>query len=111
MLKPLGAPYRSQTINLGNDQVTSIELAPATDADVEATRKVMGGEDWALWLRALLEAGLLAPGLPHGRLQLHRARADLPDLPLGHDRQGQGAPGGDGARAAAALREQLGGAA
>jgi len=62
VLKPLGAPYRSQTINLNSDQVTSIELQPATDADVEATRKVMGGEDWELWLAALLEAGVLAPG-------------------------------------------------
>jgi len=39
-----------------------VEIAPATDADVEATRKVMGGEDWALWMRALLEADLLAKG-------------------------------------------------
>jgi len=62
VLKPLGAPYRSQTINLNSDQITSIELQPATDADVEATRKVMGGEDWELWIAALLEAGLLAPG-------------------------------------------------
>jgi enoyl-[acyl-carrier protein] reductase/trans-2-enoyl-CoA reductase (NAD+) len=62
VLKPLGAPYRSQTINLNNDQLTTVELQPATDADVEATRKVMGGEDWELWISALLEAGLLAPG-------------------------------------------------
>lgn len=62
VLKPLGAPYRSQTINLNNDQITSIELQPATDADVEATRKVMGGEDWELWISALLDAGLIAPG-------------------------------------------------
>ena len=62
VLKPLGAPFRSQTINLNNDQITGVELQPATDADVEATRKVMGGEDWELWLSALLEAGVLAPG-------------------------------------------------
>jgi enoyl-[acyl-carrier protein] reductase/trans-2-enoyl-CoA reductase (NAD+) len=62
VLKPLGAPFVSKSIGLGNDQVTTVELAPATEADVEATRKVMGGEDWALWLRALLEADLLAPG-------------------------------------------------
>ena len=62
VLKPLGAPFRSQTINLNNDQITSVELQPATDADVEATRKVMGGEDWELWIEALAGAGLLAPG-------------------------------------------------
>ncbi|HXU62038.1 MAG TPA: enoyl-ACP reductase FabV [Polyangia bacterium] len=62
VLKPIGAPFRSKTVNLGNDQVTSVEIAPATDADVEATRKVMGGEDFVDWVRALGDAGLLARG-------------------------------------------------
>jgi len=62
VLKPLGAPFVSKSIGLGNDQVQSVELAPAIPADVEATRKVMGGEDWDLWMRALLEADLLAEG-------------------------------------------------
>jgi enoyl-[acyl-carrier protein] reductase/trans-2-enoyl-CoA reductase (NAD+) len=62
VLKPLGAPFVSKSIGLGNDQVQTVEIAPATDADVEATRKVMGGEDWELWVRALLEADLLAKG-------------------------------------------------
>jgi enoyl-[acyl-carrier protein] reductase/trans-2-enoyl-CoA reductase (NAD+) len=62
VLKPLGAPYRSKTINLGNDQVVSVEIAPASDAEIEATRKVMGGEDFADWVRALGEADLLARG-------------------------------------------------
>jgi enoyl-[acyl-carrier protein] reductase/trans-2-enoyl-CoA reductase (NAD+) len=62
VLKPLGAPFASKSIGLGNDQVQPVEIGPATDADVEATRKVMGGEDWALWVRALLEADLLTPG-------------------------------------------------
>ncbi len=46
VLKPLGAPFVSKSIGLGNDQVQTVEIAPATDADVEATRKVMGGEDF-----------------------------------------------------------------
>ena len=62
VLKPLGAPYRSKSISLGSDQITTVELPPATDAEIEATRKVMGGEDWELWLSALLDAELLAPG-------------------------------------------------
>ena len=33
-------------------------------------------------------------GLPRRRLQLHRAGADDADLPVGHDRQGQGGSGG-----------------
>src|SRR5688572_20872601 len=61
-LKPIGAPFRSKTISLGNDQVTEIEIAPANDAEIAATRKVMGGEDLAAWTNALLDADLLAPG-------------------------------------------------
>jgi enoyl-[acyl-carrier protein] reductase/trans-2-enoyl-CoA reductase (NAD+) len=62
VLKPLGAPFVSKSIGLGNDQVQTVEIAPATEADVEATRKVMGGEDWELWMRALLDAGVVAAG-------------------------------------------------
>ncbi len=70
VLKPLGQPFSSRSINLGNDQLVSVDIAPASPADVEATVKVMGGEDWALWIRALAAEGLLAQGLPHGRVQL-----------------------------------------
>lgn len=62
VLKPLGALYASKSINLGTDQVVTVEIPPASDGDIEATTKVMGGEDWALWMRALLAEGLLAPG-------------------------------------------------
>jgi enoyl-[acyl-carrier protein] reductase / trans-2-enoyl-CoA reductase (NAD+) len=61
-LKPIGASFRSRSINLGNDQVTAIEIGPASEAEIEATRKVMGGEDLAAWTHALAEADLLAEG-------------------------------------------------
>ena len=62
MLKPIGATFRSKSINLGNDQIQQVEIAPATDAEIEATRKVMGGEDFVAWVQALLDADLLAKG-------------------------------------------------
>jgi enoyl-[acyl-carrier protein] reductase/trans-2-enoyl-CoA reductase (NAD+) len=61
-LKPIGAPFKSKSIGLGNDQITEVEIGPANEAEIEATRKVMGGEDWAAWTEALLDAELLAPG-------------------------------------------------
>ena len=61
-LKPIGATFRSASINLGNDQIQQVEIAPATDAEIEATRKVMGGEDFVAWVQALLAADLLAKG-------------------------------------------------
>ena len=61
-LKPIGAPFRSPSINLGNDQIQQVEIAPATDAEIEATRRVMGGEDFAAWVEALIAADLVAKG-------------------------------------------------
>ena len=61
-LKPVGASYNNKTIQLDFDRVTTIEITPATEAEIEDTRKVMGGEDWELWIDALLEAGVLAEG-------------------------------------------------
>jgi enoyl-[acyl-carrier protein] reductase/trans-2-enoyl-CoA reductase (NAD+) len=61
-LKPIGGPFSSPSINLGNDQIQQVEIPPATDAEIEATRKVMGGEDFAAWVNALLAAGVLAQG-------------------------------------------------
>ncbi|HEY7373434.1 MAG TPA: enoyl-ACP reductase FabV [Polyangia bacterium] len=61
-LKPIGAPFRSPSINLGNDQIQQVEIAPATDAEIEATRRVMGGEDFAAWVEALMAADLVAKG-------------------------------------------------
>ena len=61
-LKPIGPAYTAKTVDTDTDQVKPITIPSATDADVEATVKVMGGEDWALWIAALAEADLLAPG-------------------------------------------------
>lgn len=61
-LKPIGTSFRSPSINLGNDQIQQVEIGPATDAEIEATRKVMGGEDFVAWVEALLAADVLAKG-------------------------------------------------
>ena len=61
-LKPIGTTFRSASINLGNDQIQQVEIGPASDAEIEATRKVMGGEDFVAWVEALLAADLLAKG-------------------------------------------------
>jgi enoyl-[acyl-carrier protein] reductase/trans-2-enoyl-CoA reductase (NAD+) len=61
-LKPIGAAYTAKTINLDSDQVQPITIQPAAEADIANTVKVMGGEDWALWMQALKDAGLLAKG-------------------------------------------------
>ncbi|SEG02569.1 enoyl-ACP reductase FabV [Marinobacterium lutimaris] len=61
-LKPIGEPYRSTAIDTNKDCIIEAEIEPATEQEVEDTVTVMGGEDWELWLNALKEADVLAPG-------------------------------------------------
>ncbi|MCR4336870.1 MAG: trans-2-enoyl-CoA reductase family protein [Candidatus Omnitrophica bacterium] len=62
-LKPIGPPYTNKSIDFMNDQIISITLQSATPDDVQQTIDVMGGEDWAMWMNALEESGLLADGV------------------------------------------------
>jgi enoyl-[acyl-carrier protein] reductase/trans-2-enoyl-CoA reductase (NAD+) len=61
ILKPIGAAYAGRTIDTDKDQLADVHLSPADPQEIEDTVTVMGGEDWALWLDALYEAGLMAP--------------------------------------------------
>lgn len=60
VLKPVGKSYTTKTYDTDKDLVHEISLEPATEEDIQNTVKVMGGEDWELWLDALGEAGVLA---------------------------------------------------
>ncbi|HEX3132885.1 MAG TPA: enoyl-ACP reductase FabV [Planctomycetota bacterium] len=62
VLKPIGPTYNSKTIDLDTDVLKPVSIAPAIDTEIDATVKVMGGEDWQLWMEALAAADLLAPG-------------------------------------------------
>lgn len=61
-LKPIGEPFEGSTIDLNSGELRSVSLEPASQEEVNDTVKVMGGQDWELWMAALLEAGVLAPG-------------------------------------------------
>jgi len=61
-LKPVGAPYTNKTVDTDTGIVSEITIEPATEAEVADTVAVMGGEDWELWMNALADAKLLAPG-------------------------------------------------
>ena len=62
VLKPVGAPYTNKTVDTDKGIVSTITIEPATEAEIADTTAVMGGEDWELWMKALGDAGLLAPG-------------------------------------------------
>ena len=61
-LKPVGQAYTTKTYDTDKDLVHDVSLEPANDDEIFNTVKVMGGEDWELWLDALSEAGVLAEG-------------------------------------------------
>ncbi len=62
VLKTTGAPYTNKTIDLANRTVVPVTIEPATQEEIDATVKVMGGEDWKDWINALSGAGVLAEG-------------------------------------------------
>jgi len=61
-LKPIGEPFTNRTLDTDKGEVTEVTIEPAEGDDIAHTVKVMGGEDWELWMKALDEAGVLAPG-------------------------------------------------
>lgn len=61
-LKPIGQTFTNRTLDTDKGEVTEVSIEPATQEEIDHTVKVMGGEDWELWMAALAEAGVLASG-------------------------------------------------
>lgn len=62
VLKPVGKSYTNKTVDTDKGVVSDITIEPATDLEIADTTAVMGGEDWEMWIDALEEAKVLAPG-------------------------------------------------
>jgi enoyl-[acyl-carrier protein] reductase/trans-2-enoyl-CoA reductase (NAD+) len=64
VIKPLGAPYDAPALDFSGSEpkVTHLRLEAGTEAEKQATVEVMGGTDWADWVRALAARRLLADG-------------------------------------------------
>jgi len=62
-LKPIGETYQSTAIDTSKDRIIHSEVEPASEQEIADTITVMGGEDWELWMKALLDAGVLADGI------------------------------------------------
>jgi enoyl-[acyl-carrier protein] reductase/trans-2-enoyl-CoA reductase (NAD+) len=63
VLKPIGQSYTNRNLNTSTGVVDEITIQPAEGDDVAQTVAVMGGEDWQMWIDALLAEGLLAKGV------------------------------------------------
>lgn len=62
VLKPIGQSYTQKNLNTDTGEIDEVTIEPASDEEIVHTVKVMGGEDWELWIDALEEAGLLSDG-------------------------------------------------
>ncbi|MFY8216810.1 MAG: enoyl-ACP reductase FabV [Chthoniobacterales bacterium] len=62
VLKPTGETYTNKNLNTDKKEIDTVTIEPASPEEIAHTVKVMGGEDWQLWIDALAEAGVLADG-------------------------------------------------
>ena len=62
VLKPIGDTFTDKTVDFHTGIVSEVTITPCNDEDIANTVEVMGGEDWQMWIDALLNAGVLADG-------------------------------------------------
>jgi len=62
VLKPTGETYTNKNLNTDKKEIDTVTIEPASPEEIAHTVKVMGGEDWQLWIDAMAEAGVLADG-------------------------------------------------
>ncbi|MDR1596308.1 MAG: trans-2-enoyl-CoA reductase family protein [Treponema sp.] len=61
VIKPTGKAYSGKTINMLTAQIRELSVEPASEEEIANTVKVMGGEDWEIWIDALGKQGVLSP--------------------------------------------------
>jgi enoyl-[acyl-carrier protein] reductase/trans-2-enoyl-CoA reductase (NAD+) len=62
VLKPIGQTFTDKTVDFHTGKVSDISIESCNEDDIANTVKVMGGEDWTLWIEALKKENLLAQG-------------------------------------------------
>jgi enoyl-[acyl-carrier protein] reductase/trans-2-enoyl-CoA reductase (NAD+) len=59
-IKPISGTYTGTSLDPFKAELTDLDIEAATQEEVDATVKVMGGEDWQEWVDRLKDAGVLA---------------------------------------------------
>ena len=62
-IKAIGDKVVGPNINMQKEEFFTDTLEPATEQEIADTVKVMGGEDWEIWMKALKEADVLSEGV------------------------------------------------
>jgi len=58
-LKPIGETYTTRSVDFIKGTISQVSLEPATVEETAGTVKVMGGEDWRLWVNYLRDQDLI----------------------------------------------------
>ena len=61
-LKPIGQDITMRGINTDKEEIQEMSVGAANEEEIANTVAVMGGEDWQMWIDALKQADVLAPG-------------------------------------------------
>ena len=61
-LKPIGKDVVQQGVDTDKGTIKEFVIGAANQEEIDNTVAVMGGEDWQMWISALSDAGVLAPG-------------------------------------------------
>ena len=61
-LKPIGQSVNTKNLNTSKRTIDELSVEAANEEEIAGTIKVMGGEDWELWINALNDAGVLSNG-------------------------------------------------
>jgi enoyl-[acyl-carrier protein] reductase/trans-2-enoyl-CoA reductase (NAD+) len=61
VIKPIGKTFTGKTVDMMSGKFGESGAEPATDEEIANTVKVMGGEDWELWMDALAKEDVLSP--------------------------------------------------
>ena len=62
VIKPIGKVYAGAALDMMTGKITQASTEPAQGNEIADTVKVMGGEDWARWMKQLQEADVLSDG-------------------------------------------------
>ncbi|TXT43278.1 MAG: reductase [Spirochaetes bacterium] len=62
VIKPIGRDYAGMTSDVFSGKLTMAQVQAADESEIQQTVKVMGGQDWELWISALEAAKVLSSG-------------------------------------------------
>ena len=59
-LKPVGKDYAGMGVDFMTEELIEVKMPAASEEEIKATVKVMGGDDWRLWIEALIKEDMLS---------------------------------------------------